>query len=364
MTKRFFHTYRCTFLTLAVILVCTPVFEANAQQGTVQTEDKSLSASNWYISAIAGEQILFKGSTNGKYFVGKLNTGTWFDSWSGLKINLQLGTKRLYDNVSARYYSFGADYTFNLLRLFCPNSYDADTPFSFSLSAGPAMNFIRHEYKNMEYTPAVSLNIGAQIGYDFSPRWGIFAEVMSYTMDRITSRGFNPYTGFDCAIGLRFKISPHKYGNDSSDRQYYESRIKELTERVSELEMYMKKESDPIDTGHGGQVILAPETEAMSIDIYFDEFSSFINEEQRKKIDGIGEWMKDNPDFNVRIIVFSDNLSDPETGNRLMNNRADVLENLLMTKYGIDSGRIESINSEEAGYRNLTGCNAKIIFTR
>ena len=74
--------------------------------------------------------------------------------------------------------------------------------------------------------------------------------------------------------------------------------------------------------------------------------------------------MKDNPDFNVRIIVFSDNLSDPETGNRLMNNRADVLENLLMTKYGIDSGRIESINSEEAGYRNLTGCNAKIIFTR
>ena len=129
MTKRFFHTYRCTFLTLAVILVCTPVFEANAQQGTVQTEDKSFSASNWYISAIAGEQILFKGSTNGKYFVGKLNTGTWFDSWSGLKINLQLGTKRLYDNVSARYYSFGADYTFNLLRLFCPNSYDADTPF-------------------------------------------------------------------------------------------------------------------------------------------------------------------------------------------------------------------------------------------
>ena len=47
-----------------------------------------------------------------------------------------------------------------------------------------------------------------------------------------------------------------------------------------------------------------------------------------------------------------------------MESRADVLEDLLVEKYGIDSDRIESVGSEEVGYRNLTGCNAKIIFLK
>lgn len=335
-------------------------FRASAQQGTIVSEGKSFSASNWYISAMAGEQILLKGSSSGKYFVGKINGGTWFDSWSGLKINFQAGMKKLSGNSASRYYSFGADYTFNVLRLFNINSYDAGTPFSFSISIGPAMNFVRYTYKDRDYTPAGSLNIGAQLGYDFSPRWGIFAEVMSYTMERFYQPGFSLFMGFDCAIGLRFKFSRHSYGHRSSDRAYYEALVDDLSRKLEAMEKAMADKDIPEDK----KVILAPGHEELSIDIYFDEFSSFINQEQRKKIDGIGEWMADNPDFNVKIIVFSDNLADEQTGRKLMESRARVLESLLTGNYGIGAERIESLSSEEAGYRNLTGCNAKIVFIK
>ncbi|HIZ87779.1 MAG TPA: hypothetical protein IAC03_06440 [Candidatus Coprenecus pullistercoris] len=339
-------------------VLCTSITNARAQQGTVPPDSRNFSSANWYLSVMGGEQILLKGSASGKYFVGKIHGGTWFDSWSGLRFNFQAGMKRLGMNSSSRYYSFGADYNLNLVRLFNPRSYDPESPFSFSFSAGPSMNFVRYPYHGCEYTPAVSLNIGAQMGYDFSPRWGIYAEVMSYTMERFYTPGFNLFFGFDCSIGVRFRITPHKYGHRDSDRQYYESRIEELSRRVKELERRMEKEDED------RQVIIAPETEDLSIDIYFDEFSTFISQEQRRKIDGIGQWMSENPDFNVRIIVFSDNLADRKAGERLMHGRAEVLEKLLVDKYGIDPERIESFCSEEAGYRNFTGCNARIIFLR
>lgn len=355
------HTFRFILSLIAVLSQGALFFSANAQQGTVSDECRSFSSANWYISAMAGEQFLLKGSSTGKYFVGKINGGTWFNHWSGLKINFQAGMKKLSGNSSSRYYSFGADYTFNLLRLFNLHSYDSESPFSFSLSAGPAMNFVHYKYKDRDYTPAPSLNIGANIGYDFSPRWGIFAEVMSYTMEKFYADGFNIFIGFDCAVGLRFKFNHHRYGHADSDRQYYESLVKELSRRIEELERTV---GDELEIKKNDRLIIAPENEELSIDIYFDEFSSFINDEQRKKIDGIGEWMSANPDFSVRIIVFSDNLYDQETGARLMGRRSDVLENLLVEKYGIDKTRIESFSSEEAGYKNLTGCNAKIIFLR
>lgn len=353
---------KLTVLTTTAIVLLSAANNVNAQQGSVTDSSKSISASNWYISAMAGEQILLKGSVSGKYFVGKINAGTWFDSWSGLKINFQAGLKKLHGNNSSRYYSFGADYTLNMLRVFNPKSYDPMTPFSFSLSAGPAMNFVRYPYKNNDYTPAASINIGVQLGYDFAPRWGVYAEFMSYTMERFYDPGINLFVGFDCAIGLRFKFNAHNYGHRNDDIAYYKATVDELSRKLEALESELDKNRQ---IPENRKVILAPgENENLSVDIYFDEFSSFISDEQRKKIDGIGEWMAGNPDFNVKIIVFSDNLVDKETGRKIMDKRAEVLEDLLISNYGILPERITSLDSEEAGYHNLTGCNAKIIFTR
>lgn len=330
---------------------------AVAQQGTVPDGDRRFSYSNWYISATGGEQVLYKGSGSGKYFVGKIHGGTWFTTWSGLKVNVQGGLRYLTGGNSVKYYSVGADYTLNLLRLF--GGYDESTPFSFSASAGPAVNFLRYPGGDGKYITRPSVNVGFQLGYDFSPHWGIFAEAMSYTMEQFYSPKIAIFTRFDCSIGIRFKFSRHSYGKRNADRQYYDAAIDALEKRVSELEEQIENEREEESDS---RIIVTPETEAASVDIYFDEFSSYINEDQRNKIDGIGEWMSDNTDFNVRIVVFSDNVSDKETEKKITLRRSEVLKELLMENYGIEEGRIEVVGSEEVGYRNLTGCNAKIIF--
>ena len=226
------HLKRLCMSAVCMAAMAAGIPEAKAQQGTIPAEGKHFSSSNWYVSALAGEQILLKGSTTGKYFVGKINAGTWFDTWSGIKVNGQAGMKKLKGNSSVRYYSFGVDYTLNLLRVF--GGYDESTPFSFSVSAGPAMNFIRYRHGDQKYTKTVSLNIGAQIGYDFSPRWGLFAEVMSYTMDRFYTPGGGILIGTDAAVGIRFRFSRHKYGRRDADRREYETAISGLTERVEQ----------------------------------------------------------------------------------------------------------------------------------
>ena len=354
------HLKRLCMSAVCMAAMAAGIPEAKAQQGTIPAEGKHFSSSNWYVSALAGEQILLKGSTTGKYFVGKINAGTWFDTWSGIKVNGQAGMKKLNGNSSVRYYSFGVDYTLNLLRVF--GGYDESTPFSFSVSAGPAMNFIRYRHGDQKYTKTVSLNIGAQIGYDFSPRWGLFAEVMLYTMDRFYTPGGGILIGTDAAVGIRFRFSRHKYGRRDADRREYETAISGLTERVAELEETVRMLNEKNEGAGDGKTMVTPETEAESIDIYFDEYSAFLNEEQRKKISGIGKWMADNPDFSVRIVVFSDNLSDIETGMRIVERREQVLRDFLTERYGIGSDRIESGSSEKFGYRNLTGCNARIVF--
>lgn len=367
-----FH-YICTILNYSYIM-CIPKsaaafmaaaifcmafsFTVSAQQGTPDTGDgKSFSSQNWYISASVGEQWLLKGSQNGWHFVGKLNAGTWFDSWNGIKINAQGGSRKLAGNSSALYFSTGVDYTLNLLRIF--GDYETDTPFNFSLSAGPAYNIINYPGKNCKYTHTVSINLGLNAGYDFSPHWGIFGEIMSYGMDRFyKDSGIPVFFRFDWTVGLRYRFTRHAYS--TSRAQKTAAAINDLKANMEALERSMSEAEEK----ESSRVIIAPEDVAASVDIYFDEYSSFISNEQRKKIDAIGSWMKENPGFSVNIIIFSDGKYGSKADEILRNSRADVIRDLLTGQYGITEDRIQSFGSEEAGYKNLSGCNAKIIFSR
>lgn len=349
-----------SFLAVAIAGMA---FSANvsAQQGEVPSaEGKSFSATNWYISASAGEQWLLNGYRDGRSFVGKINAGTWITPWHGVKMNAQWGSKKLAGLNSAMYFSAGIDYTLNLLKVF--GAGDPGTPFSFSLSAGPAYNMIEYGRGDCGYTHTVSLNLGLNAGYDFSPHWGIFGEIMSYTMDRFYSdEGLPVFTGADWTVGLRYRFSRHKYS--SAKVRSLNAEVNSLKERLAVLEQ-KAAENEKLQAAAEKRVMIAPEDIAASVDIYFDEFSSFISNEQKRKIDDIGAWMKDNPGFSVNIIIFSDGKYGSETDARLRESRASVIRDLLTESYGIEEGRIQVFGSEEAGYRNLSGCNAKIIFSR
>ena len=79
-----------------------------------------------------------------------------------------------------------------------------------------------------------------------------------------------------------------------------------LCEEMKQMKQELQERRKIMD---GQNLMIVPQKDALSIDIMFDEFSSFVSEEQGQKIDGIGEWMKDN-DASIRIIAFSDNLTD------------------------------------------------------
>ena len=100
-----------SFLAVAIAGMAFSV-TVSAQQGEVPSaEGKSFSATNWYISASAGEQWLLNGYRDGRSFVGKINAGTWITPWHGVKMNAQWGSKKLAGLNSAMYFSAGIDYT-------------------------------------------------------------------------------------------------------------------------------------------------------------------------------------------------------------------------------------------------------------
>lgn len=351
----FIRKYRVMLLLGMGMFLCT---ELQAQQGTVPAEKRKFAASNWSLSAGLGQQWLMQGGSDGKMFVGKFNAGTWFNPRMGVKINLQAGKKKLEGIQSVRYFSIGADYQFNLLTIF--GDYNESSPFLLNVSVGPAYNEIKYPKKHSDYTNTVSLNIGLQAGYDFSPRWGIYTEFMSYTMRKFYA-GSGLFVGTDWTVGLRFRFNKHSYPNKQNRLQAEE--IRRLNERVDELTAAYEQMKELTPRSKAPDIKI-PEKEIASIDIYFDEFSSFIGEEQLEKINVIGEWMKTNPDFNVSIVVFSDNLTDKGTDEKLRSGRMQTIRNLLIDKYRIKANRIKTIRSEDIGYKNLTGCNAKIMFNK
>ena len=107
--------------------------------------------------------------------------------------------------------------------------------------------------------------------------------------------------------------------------------------------------------------MIVPPKDALSIDIMFDEFSSFVSEEQGQKIDGIGEWMKNN-NASIRIIAFSDNLTDKKADQELRKRRSEAIRKILIEKYHISPERISESTPEAMGYRKQTGCNAMIVY--
>lgn len=97
------------------------------------------------------------------------------------------------------------------------------------------------------------------------------------------------------------------------------------------------------------------------IDIMFDEFSLFVSEEQGQKIDGIGEWMKNN-NVSIWIIVFSDNLIDKKVDQELCKCCLEVIWKILIEKYYIFFECILELILEVMGYENKMGCNVMIVY--
>lgn len=341
---------------------------ASAQQGTV-LEGRSFFQKNVYISGEIGNQWLMQGNDRGKTFSGKISVGSWFNNYSGIRLHAGAGLRKLNYLNSTGCYSFGVDYMLNLLPLF--GEYNASSPLSFNMGVGGAYNFLK--WGNNTTEP--SFNLGFQMGYDFTSRWGVFSELSGDVMKRFysdTQKG----ASFACniSVGVRYRFSRHSYksgysvttavsnatsSTDNGKISTLEQEVSRLNAEINEL----RKRLDDQQTieSKDKDVMVAPKEVGSSIDIFFDKFSSFINDSQLQKINAVGKWMKNNT-FDIRIVAFSDNLSDTATDEKLRKSRTDAIRNLLIKDFSIKPERISVVRAEDLGYKNLTGCNAKIIF--
>lgn len=352
---------------LILLLAAASLQPALAQQGIAESRlnrQKGFAASEWYLGLSLGDHWLL----NGKEVTGtlKLSGGTWFNPTWGLRMKTQIGNLYRDKGGSTKCWQTSLNATMNVLSL-CKGC-TSYSRFSFDVSAGLGYNMLRYPTGDKLNKHTVSLNVGAQAGYDFSPRWGAFLDLSGYLLPKyFEGNSTLPVViAADWNIGVRYKFSAHRYRKAETDQ--YEERIRELNSRVDDLNRRLneliKEAQKKTIVQEDRKVILAPKNEIASIDIYFDDFSAYLSEEQQKKMNVIGDWMKNNEDFSICVAVFADKAQDSEISTRIRRERMEVIRSVIIEKYHIAPERIQVIEAEKLGYKNLSGCNAKIIFNK
>lgn len=337
-----------------------------AQQGTIIEPSKHFSLKNWFVTGAVGEQWMSK--TYGNLFTAKVSAGTWINKYSGVRVYARGGYNPVSKTANAGYVGGGTDYMLNLLAL---KDYHPQNRFSLNLIAG--IGFDAFDLKksglelNYDRATVMSANLGIQTGYQFNSHVGVFVEPSFQALPKYYDKANKNNLIFtaNLSFGASYYFNRHSYDKKEKDQAPLEVEVqrlaedmKKLNDEVNRLRGELQQEQQKCE---GKNVMKAPEKEQVAIDVFFDKFSSFMADEQCRKIDAIGEWMKNNP-FNIQIVAFSDNLEDKSMNQQLRNTRTKAIEKVLTEKYGIQSERIDVVSSESIGYENLTGCNAKIIF--
>ena len=349
-------------LACCLLMACTTVF---AQNDEVPTENAENTFSrNIYITGGLGSNVAWTKGEGANGFAGKIGVGSWFNDRSGLRLVFGVGKREFDQGITSGFFSLGADYTLSLLDLF--DAYNDNDRFSFDFNAGLAYYRLRSG-ENRD-RPEIHAGIGA--GYNFAPHWGIFAEAAVSGMEFRRDGDKQVGVSADLTVGLRYSFGCHKEGRAEVYEAMYDdvcgkvdflnSEVERLNEEVNRLRQEVDQKNEAVPDG---KVMIAPEHEEGSIDIFFEQYSSFLGEEQRAKIEAIGTWLKEN-DYSIKIVAFSDNLNNAEIDGKLREGRIQAIRSLLESTFGVDAKRITVINAEELGYKNVSGCNAKILFSR
>lgn len=347
---------------VAAALLCTGNLAAQEQSGKELFEKY-----NWFVSGTLNGEWLFK-TTGNTYFGGKVGGGIYLDRYSAIRANLFAGKNRV-GLKKAEQYGVELDY---MLTLIGNNGY---RPFNLSAILGASYNFINTDQLGITSKDVSTIGgtFALQASYNVNRKISLFIEPSITLFPKYYSEENrdNMYLQTNVAVGITYSFKD-KYRSAKPAVQEVEkcpiSRedVQEMKEKMNQmqetLEMLKQEALERKKIEEGKKLVIEPgQKESVAIDIQFDEFSSFISQEQTAKIESIGEWLKENP-ASIKIVAFSDNLKDKKTGEELRNKRTAAIKSLLVEKYQIAPERIESATPESMGYENKTGSNAMIIY--
>ena len=345
----------------AALLLTTCNLQAQEQPNVKEKFERG----NWFVSgALNGERMT---KTIGNVYAGgKVSGGVYLTPFSGFRATAEIGKNRIENNAEATQLSANLDY---MLTLIGNNGFKR---FNLTAILGAGFNYYDFGDNDPKYTRVntISGNFSIQASYNVNRKFSVFIEPGLKILPKYYNKELNNkiYMQSNLTIGLAYTFrDKYRKSIDNSTQSLYmpetdlleiKQKVGILCEEVMQMKQELKERRKIMD---GQNLMIVPQKDALSIDIMFDEFSSFVSEEQGQKIDGIGEWMKDN-NSSIQIIAFSDNLTDKKADQELRSRRSEAIRKRLIEKHHIAPERITESTPEAMGYENKTGCNAMIVY--
>ena len=347
------------------IILAAALMSAGSLTAQEQNDKTSFQKYNWFVTgAVNGEWL---SNTTGNMIVGgKVGAGIQLTRYSAFRINAFAGKNRV-KTMRAQQYGAELDY---MLTLVGNKGYQ---PFNLAAIVGASHNYFNTNKLDIDNKNVSSIGgkIALQASYNLNRKLSLFIEP-SFTIlpkyykgkdadDVFVQSGVN--IGVTYSFKDKYKTSRKTKNEafaDKTDIQEIKDKMNRMLEEIKQL----KQESQNTQKVEAGKNIViepAQQKGIISVDIHFDEFSSFISEEQAGKLNNIGEWMTENPAV-IKIVAFSNDVKDKKAETELRNKRTEAIKKMLVEKYNIAPERIASAAPESMGYANKTGNNAMIIF--
>lgn len=286
-----------------------------------------------------------------------LSAGKWIHPLFGLQLNVNGVHIRSVANTF-NYASASFEFLYNFSADVC--QYNPKRIFSLIPLGGIGWAQNRNNGKS---GGSFQFTAGLQGKFYISSYIDLFLEGRAFLVsDRFdTSVQGNWYDGFgSLRLGVIYKLR----GNSFKVYDFANARYAEvLNDRINQLREKLETEKlKPLAGYVDYSFYKEPQQKGSFVYIKFAPYSSYLDSEQRKSIDIIGRWMKENPQFKIRIIAFSDPVTDRNDEKSMEIKRSKSIAGLLIDEYKVNQSLIEILSPEQAGYDKKSDSGAIIEF--
>lgn len=203
-------------------------------------------------------------------------------------------------------------------------------------------------------------DVGAQLRVSATKSLDLILEArtsVSFDLYRKHTNGITNYTPLKVGVSYKFNTSKKTRGRKKEVEippvQDVVSILKE-PEKVPETVQTAEAELSRILSD---QEVLAPKSQARSVEIIFKEYSSFIDDVNRNIIEIVARWTKEQIDCRIEVLSFANKGSKTS----LAKERCDAIVDLLK-KNGVSEDSISIISPQEKGYREVDSNKAMVIY--
>lgn len=328
----------------------------NVSNGTVYLKDKA--SDHWFIGLGGGVNTYnmkkFDNIGDRIGWQGQLSLGRWNSPVWGARLVIDAGEPVInYANGTKMKWIGGhLDLMYNLTNALV--GYNADRVYSFVPYLGVGYMYGMHEwfkkpepnsgiFKNQDQT--LTYNVGVINNFRLGSNVNLFLEIgyrlMQESFDfSATPVGEYEYDGMLSAVaGLQFGLGKQAF--TPAELMDY-NLINDLNSQINRLraeneELSKRPESCPECPE------VQPATESVYVpNVVFFRLDSYkIDKGQQVSIYNTAQYLKENPNANVKVVAYADRLTgNPEYNWNLSEKRAKAVADALINEYGIDSNRV------------------------